>query len=55
MKKSIDLFLRGWHRPLIVCYRYVSNKSNKKYEGIRERFDENEARLYFDKWLKSLW
>jgi hypothetical protein len=26
----------------------------KKYEGIRVKFDEDKARLYFDKWLKSL-
>ena len=42
----------------IVQYLFVigvSNKSNKNYEEIRERFDEDEARLYFDKWLKSLW
>jgi hypothetical protein len=55
MKRSVHLFLGGRFRPLFVCCRFVTNKSNIKYEGIRERIDENQARLYFDKWLKSLW
>jgi hypothetical protein len=35
--------------------RFVSNKSIQYYQGIREKFDENQARLYFDQWIKSLW
>ena len=49
------LLLGGRYRSLFVFHRYISNKSNKKYEGIKEKFDENDARLYFDQWLKSLW
>ena len=48
-------FLSGRCRSLLIYSRSISNKSNVKYEGIREKFDENEARLYFDKWIKSLW
>jgi hypothetical protein len=55
MKRSIHLFLGRRFRPLFVYYRFGSNKSNVKYEGIREKIDENEARLYFDQWIKSLW
>jgi hypothetical protein len=53
--KMKTLLLSRRFRSLFVLHRYISNKSNKKYEGIKERFDENQARLYFDQWLKSLW
>ncbi|CAF3356025.1 unnamed protein product [Rotaria socialis] len=52
MKRSIKLLLIGRCRVSYYCYRCVSNK---RIEGIREKFDENQARIYFDKWLKSLW
>jgi hypothetical protein len=52
MKRSFNLILRGRYHPLLVCYRSVSKKN---YDGIRERFDEKKARVYFDKWIKSLW
>ncbi|CAF2394323.1 unnamed protein product [Rotaria sp. Silwood2] len=52
MKRSFNLCLIGRYRPVYNCHRYASNK---KYEGIREKFDENQARIYFDKWIKSLW
>jgi len=55
MRRRINLFLFGRYDSLFVSYRFVSNKSNKNYEGIREKFDEDQARLYFDKWIKSLW
>jgi hypothetical protein len=55
MKRLFDLLLVGRYRSLFVSHRFISNKSTKKFEGIRERLVENEARLYFDKWLKSLW
>ncbi|CAF3535988.1 unnamed protein product [Adineta steineri] len=52
MNRSINILLTGRCRPLVISYRLISNK---KYEGIRESFDEDQARLYFDQWLKSLW
>jgi len=52
MKRSNNLLLFVRCYPSFISYRFISNK---KFEGIRERFDENEARLYFDKWIKSLW
>ncbi len=55
MKRSFGLLLGRQFRPFVDSYRFIANKSNKKYEGIRERIDEKEARLYFDKWIKSLW
>lgn len=55
MKRTIDQFLFGRYRSLFISYRFVSNESNKKYEGIKAKFDEDQARLYFDKWIKSLW
>lgn len=45
----------GKSRLLINSYRFISNKSNKTYQGIREKFDETQARIYFDEWIKSLW
>ena len=29
--------------------------STKKYEGIKVKLSEDQAREYFDQWLKSLW
>ena len=55
MKGSYRLVLFGRYRSSFGYHRYVSNESIKKYKGIRETFDENQARLYFDKWIKSLW
>ena len=56
MQRSFHLLLGGRFRPsAFVSYRFASNKSNIKYEGIRMRIDENQARTYFDQWLKSLW
>jgi hypothetical protein len=55
MRRRINLVLFERYNPLFVSYRFLSNKSNEKYQGIREKFDEDQARLYFDKWLKSLW
>ncbi|CAF0766885.1 unnamed protein product [Rotaria sp. Silwood1] len=52
MKRSFNLLLIRRFRPLYNCYRHASNK---KYEGIREKIDENQARINFDKWIKSLW
>jgi hypothetical protein len=43
MKRSLHLFLGGRFRPLFIYYRFASNKSNIKYEGIRERIDVNQA------------
>ncbi len=53
---------------IVMCIFYLDNIAHylflidlfqinqiKKYEGIRVKFDEDKARLYFDKWLKSLW
>jgi hypothetical protein len=56
MKRIINPSFSGRSSsPFFVCYRFVSSKSNEKYRGIKEKFDENQARLYFDKWIKSLW
>jgi hypothetical protein len=52
MKRSINLLLGQRYYPSFISYRFISNK---KFDGIRERFDEDKARLYFDKWIKSLW
>jgi hypothetical protein len=55
MQRSFKLLLGGRFRSSFVYYRFASNKSNIKYEGVGMRIDENQARTYFDQWLKSLW
>ena len=38
-----------------IFSRLLTSKSYVKIKGIREKFSEYEVRLYFNKWLKSLW
>ena len=53
MIRSIELLLiRRYPSSINSICRKVSNI---RYEGIREEINENEARDYFDQWLKSLW
>ena len=47
--------LFSFGRRSLLGQRSVSSQSCNKVEGIRVKFDENEARLHFDRWLKSLW
>ena len=55
MKRTIELCLTKQYWLLIIPHRFVSNKSYIKCEGVRERIDENQTRLYFDQWLKARW
>ena len=52
MKKSLNLLANRLYRPSWVYYRYLSKR---KYDGIQHKFDADQARLYFDQWIKSLW
>jgi hypothetical protein len=40
---------------MFIFSRLLSSKHDEKIQGIRENFSEYEVRLYFDRWLKSLW
>jgi hypothetical protein len=55
MKSSISFLSKGPYRSLLIASRLFSSTPNEKIEGIRDTFSEYEVRLYFDKWLKSLW
>ncbi|CAF3490524.1 unnamed protein product [Rotaria sp. Silwood1] len=55
MKISTYILSKGYSPLFFNFSRLLSCKQYEKIQGIRENFSEYEVRLYFDKWLKSLW
>ena len=51
MKRTVHLLSKVRHRSLS---RLFASPNNENMQGIREKYDEYEVRLYFDEWLKSL-
>jgi hypothetical protein len=55
MNTSVSFLFKKSCGSLFIFSRVFSSRKYEKIKGIRENFSEYEVRLYFDKWLKSLW
>ena len=50
-----NVLMKEKYRLLLISNRHITNAKKKTIEGIRFGFEEEQARVYFDQWLKSLW